>query len=106
MTTFDERERAFENKFQHDEELLFRIRAKRDKLVGLWAAGLLGLADDEAAAYAARIVDQDFGTAGPHNIRDRILSDLQAQNVDISDHRVDKEMENLLAVARDKVMNG
>lgn len=106
MTTFDERERAFENKFQHDEELLFRIRAKRDKLVGLWAAGLLGLVEADAEAYARQIIDQDFGAAGPHDIRDRIVADLKAQQVDISEHRIEKEMERLLDVARERVMKG
>lgn len=106
MTTFDERERAFENKFQHDEELLFRIRAKRDKLVGLWAAGLLGLVEGDADDYARQIIDQDFGTAGPHNIRDRIFGDLKAAQVDISEHRVEKEMDRLLDVARERVMKG
>lgn len=106
MTTFDERERAFENKFQHDQELLFRIRAKRDKLVGLWAAGLLGLVEGDAEAYARQIIDQDFGTPGVHDIRDRIVADLKAQQVDISEHRVEKEMERLLDVARERVMNG
>lgn len=106
MTTFDERERAFENMFQHDEELLFRIRAKRDKLVGLWAADLLGLTEDDADAYAKQIIDQDMSTKGPHDIRDRIVADLKAQNVDISDHRVEKEMDHLLSVAREQVMKG
>lgn len=106
MTTFDERERAFENKFQHDEELLFRIRAKRDKLVGLWAAGLLGLVEGDADAYARQIIEQDMETKGPHDIRDRIVADLKAAQVDISEHRVEKEMEHLLDVARERVMNG
>lgn len=104
MTTFDERERAFENKFQHDQDLLFRIRARRDKLAGLWAADLIGLKGAEADAYARQILDADFGTAGPHDIRNRLIADLQARNVDISDHRVDKELDHILAVAREQVM--
>ena len=75
MTTFDERERAFENKFQHDQDLLFRIRARRDKLAGLWAADLIGLKGAEADAYARQILDADFGTAGPHDIRNRLIAD-------------------------------
>jgi hypothetical protein len=106
MTTFDERERAFENKFQHDEELLFRIRAKRDKLVGLWAAGLLGLKEGDADAYAQQIIEQDMETKGPHDIRDRIVADLKAAEVDISEHRVEKEMDHLLNIARERVMKG
>lgn len=106
MTTFDERERAFENKFQHDEELLFRIRAKRDKLVGLWAAELLGLKEADADAYARQIIDHDIETKGPHDIRDRIVADLKAAQVDISEHRVEKEMDHFLNLAREKVMKG
>lgn len=104
MTTFDERERAFENKFQHDQDLLFRIRARRDKLAGLWAADLIGLKGAEADAYARQILDADFGTAGPHDIRNRLIADLQARNVDVSDHRVDKELDRILTVAREQVM--
>ncbi|WP_029007044.1 DUF1476 domain-containing protein [Azospirillum halopraeferens] len=104
MTTFDERERAFENKYQHDQELLFRIRARRDKLAGLWAAGLLGLNGADADAYARQIIDADFGTAGPHDIRDRLLKDLKDRGVDISEHRIEKEMDALLAAAREQVI--
>lgn len=103
MTTFDERERAFENKYQHDQELLFRIRARRDKLAGLWAAGLLGLTGADADAYARQIIDADIATIGPHDIRDRLLKDLKDRGVDISEHRVEKEMDSLLAIAREQV---
>lgn len=104
MTTFDERERAFENKFQHDQDLLFRIRARRDRLAGLWAAGLLGLSGADADAYARQILDADIGTAGQHDIRDRLAGDLHAKGVDISDHRVEKELAALLDVARQQVV--
>lgn len=103
MTTFDERERAFENQYQHDQDLLFRIRARRDKLAGLWAADLLGLKGADADAYARQIVESDFGTVGPHDIHERLAKDLHAQGVDISDHRVDKELIHLLEVAAKQV---
>lgn len=103
MTTFDDREKAFENKFQHDEDLLFRIRMRRDKLAGLWAAGLMGLNGAEAEAYARQIVEVDIGTPGPHDIRDRLSTDLRAKGVDISDHRVEREMAELLERARRQV---
>ena len=104
MTTFDERERAFENKFQHDQDLMFRIRARRDKLAGLWAADLMGLRGADADAYAKQVVATDFGTAGPHDIRTRLCEDLHGKGIDISDHRVDRELERLLAVAHDQVV--
>ena len=105
MTTFDERERAFENQFQHDQDLLFRIRARRNKLAGMWAAGLLGLSGGEADAYARQIIDADIGTAGPHDIRDRLIKDLTDRGVDISEHRVEKELERLRDVARQQVVS-
>lgn len=104
MTTFDERERAFENKFQHDQDLLFRIRARRDKLAGLWAAGLMGLGGADAEAYARQILDADIAAKGPHDVRARIVADLHARRVDLSEHRIDKELEHLLSVAREQVM--
>ena len=64
MTTFDDRENAFEAKFAHDSEMQFRAEARRNKLVGLWAAGLLGKAEDAAAAYALEVVSADFEEAG------------------------------------------
>ena len=104
MTTFDERERAFENKFQHDQDLLFRIRARRDKLAGLWAADLMGLRGADADAYARQIVEADFSAVGPHEIRTRIANDLHGKGIDISDHRVERELERLLAMAHDQVV--
>ncbi|HYD71265.1 DUF1476 domain-containing protein [Azospirillum sp.] len=104
MTTFDERERAFENKYQHDEELLFRIRTRRDKLAGLWAADLLGLTGPAADDYVRQIIDTDIDTTGPHDIRDRLCADLKERGVDISEHRVEREMERLLDLARQQVV--
>lgn len=103
MTTFDDREKAFENKFQHDQDLLFRIRARRDKLAGQWAAGLMGLTGADADAYVRQIVDTDIATTGPHDILEKISADLHAKGVDLSDHRVEKELANLLDVARQQV---
>lgn len=103
MTTFDDRERAFENKFQHDQDLLFRIRARRDRLAGLWAADLMGLHGGEADAYARELVETDFG-AGPQDLRTRLVGDLQGKGIDVSAHRVEKELENLLRIAHDQVV--
>ena len=104
MTTFDDREQAFENKFQHDEALLFRIRARRGRLAGEWAADLMGLTGAEATAYAREIVDTDIATLGPHDIRNRLCTDLHACGVDISDHRMDKQMTQLMDLARQQEM--
>lgn len=105
MTTFDDREKAFENQFQHDQDLLFRIRARRDKLAGLWAADLMGLKGTDAEAYARQTVDTDFGTAGPYELRARLLSELQGKGIDVSEHRIEKELQHLLQIAHDQVVS-
>ncbi|HYG87667.1 MAG TPA: DUF1476 domain-containing protein [Azospirillum sp.] len=104
MTTFDDREKAFEGKFQHDQDLLFRIRARRGRLAGLWAANLMGLRDAEAEAYARQLVESDIATSGPHEIRTRLLGDLHGKGIDISEHRVEKELEHLFQVAHSQVV--
>jgi hypothetical protein len=76
MTTFDDRENAFENKFAHDEELRFKAEARRNKLLGLWAAGLLGKSGDAAAAYAKEVVAADFEEAGDEDVYRKIAGDL------------------------------
>lgn len=104
MTTFEEREKAFENLFGHDQDLLFRIRARRDRLAGLWAAGLMGLQATEAEAYAKEIVDTDFGSAAGQNLGDRLHADLTAAGVEITPRRVAKELDALTTTARTQVM--
>lgn len=105
MTTFDEREQAFENKFKHDEEVQFRINARRAKLAGLWAAGLLGLTGDDAAAYAKQIVTVDFEEPGHKDIVRHILADFQAKGLDVSEHRIEKELDSLLDTARRQIQS-
>jgi len=103
MTTFDEREQAFENKFKHDQELLFRIYARRSKLIGLWAAEQLGLTGDDAEAYAKQIVAVDFEEPGHQDILRRLRADFDAKGLDISDHRIEKQMAQLLDTAREQI---
>lgn len=76
MTTFDEREHAFENKFAHDAEMQFKAEARRNKLAGLWAAGLMGLSGDEAAAYAMSVVQADFEEQGSEDVVRKLVADL------------------------------
>ena len=103
MTTFEERERAFENKFSHEQELLFKIQVRRARLLGLWAAEQMKFDKPEADAYARAIVDSDFEEVGVHDIVRRVCADLEHHGVDISRHRVEKEAEYLLVLARDQV---
>jgi hypothetical protein len=104
MTTFDERETAFENKFKHDKELEFRVTSRRNKLLGLWAAQLLGIDGADAEVYAKSVVASDFETPGDHDVLKKVLADFQAKNVDISDHRLRKHMDELLATAKQQIM--
>lgn len=82
MTTFDDRQQAFEAKFAHDEELKFRVLARRDKLVGLWAAGLLGKTGDDADAYAKQVILSDLEEAGDADIIRKLVADLAPVGID------------------------
>jgi hypothetical protein len=76
MTTFDERENAFESKYAHDAEMQFKADARRNKLLGLWAAGLMGKSEAEATAYAAEVVKSDFEEAGHEDVYRKVSGDL------------------------------
>ena len=76
MTTFDDRETAFEAKFAHDAEMQFRAEARRNKLLGLWAAGLLGKQGEEARAYAIQVIESDFAEAGDEDVYRKLSADL------------------------------
>ena len=76
MSTFDDRENAFENKFAHDEEMKFKAEARTNKLLGLWAAELLGKSGDDAAAYASEVVKADFEEAGHEDVVRKVAADL------------------------------
>lgn len=99
MTTFDEREKAFERKFAHDEELKFRSMARRNKLLGLWAAEKLGLEGEEAENYAKSVVKADFAEPGDEDVFRKIRADFDAKGVQQSDHQIRRTMQELLAEA-------
>jgi hypothetical protein len=104
MTTFDDRQRAFEDKFKHDQDLQFRVVNRRNKLMGLWAASELGKSGDAATAYAKEVVLADFEVPGPDDVVRKIVQDFKAAGVDISEHRIRKHLEDLMAVAKEQVM--
>lgn len=106
MSTFDEREKSFENKFKLDEEFKFKATARRNKLLGLWAADLLGLNDAEAQAYAQEVVKSDFERPGDEDVLEKVFGDLQAKGVDTSEHIVRKHMDELLTQAMQQVHDG
>lgn len=103
MTTFDERESSFEAKFKHDKELQFKVTARRNKLLGLWAANLLGIHGAEAESYAKDVVKSDFASPGDHDVLHKVLGDFQTRKVEMSEHRLRKQMDDLMRVATDQI---
>ncbi|MCL7465754.1 DUF1476 domain-containing protein [Phaeovulum sp. NW3] len=102
MTTFDDRENAFENKFAHDAELQFKAEARRNKLLGLWAAGLLGKSGAEAEAYAKEVIAADFQEAGHEDVYRKVAGDLGDR---ADETTIRTRMEELMAEAKRQIMN-
>jgi hypothetical protein len=105
MASFDDRKKGFEEKYKHDKELAFKVNARRNKLLGLWAAQELGVPAAEAEAYAKSVVMADFEKPGDDDVVEKILADAKAKGVDISEHRVRKHMNDLLEAARQQIMS-
>jgi hypothetical protein len=105
MSTFDRREEAFENKFAHDEELRFKAVARRNKLLGLWAAEKLGLDADKAQDYAKEVVRSDFEEPGEEDVFRKIRKDFDDAGVDQSDHQIRRTMDELLQQAAEQIQN-
>ena len=99
MTTFDKREEGFEKKFALDEEKKFKAEARRNKLLGLWAAEKLGLAGDAASAYAKEVVASDFEEAGDADVVRKVVGDLTAKGIAITEQQVRAKMDELMAAA-------
>lgn len=99
MTTFDERQKGFERKFAHDEELKFKATARRNKLLGLWAAEKMGLAGDEAQAYAREVVKADLAEPGEEDVFRKVRGDFDAKGVDQSDHQIRSMMAEMMGEA-------
>jgi hypothetical protein len=105
MTTFDKRQEGFEKKFAHDEELRFKATARRNKLLGLWAAEKMGLSGAEADAYAKEVVRSDFEEAGEDDVFRKIRKDFDAKKVSQSDHQIKRTMDELMGAAMDQLKN-
>jgi hypothetical protein len=103
MTTFDKREEGFEKQFAHDEELKFKATARRNKLLGLWAAEKLGLTGAEAEAYAKGVVMADLEATADHDIFRKIRKDFDDKGVNLSDHQIRRTMDELTARAVSEV---
>lgn len=104
MTTFDDREHAFEAKFARDEDMAFRITARRNKLLGQWAAAKMGLTPEETDAYAKAVVQADFEEAGDEDVIRKLLGDMLAANVEIDDATVRRAIEEQTVEARRQLM--
>ncbi len=102
MTTFDERDKGFENKFAHDEELTFKIHARRNKLLGLWAAACLGKKGADAEQYAKEILLADF--VSHSDVVNKLLKDFMNAGIKMNDNEIHAEMERLMPIATKQVM--
>lgn len=103
MSTFDKREKGFEGKFAHDQELQFKAEARRNKLLGLWAAEQMGLTGDEAAAYAKEVIKADFQEPGDEDVFRKVREDFDAKGVEQSDHQIRRTMDELMQTAMEQI---
>jgi hypothetical protein len=102
-SSFDKREQGQEAKYAHDREVAFKVSARRNKLLGLWAAELMGLAGADAEAYAKQTVMADFDEPGDDDVFRKVKADLAAANVDVSDHDLRRKMDGLVRVASEQI---
>jgi len=105
MADFNEREKAFEAKFKLDEELRFKATARRNRLLGVWAAEKMGLSESEGEAYAKEVVKADFQAPGDDDVLQKVLADLQGKGVETSERLLRKHMDELMGVAVEQVQS-
>jgi hypothetical protein len=106
MNTFDDRKKGQESKFAFDEEMRFKATARRNKLLGRWAAEKMGLSGDAVESYAKDVVASDFEEAGDDDVVRKVLADFKAKKVDQSEHQVRRTMDELMATAIDQIKAG
>ena len=104
MTTFDGREKDFEARFKHDQELQFKVKARRNRLLGLWAAEQMGLSGEAANAYAKEVVDAEFH-GGDRHVIEKIIADLGAKGHAVSEAQVKFELDHLADQAKQQIMH-
>ncbi len=104
MTGLEDRERQFEQEFAHNEELRFKTRARRNKLVGLWVAAQMGLSGEEAEQYALSLVSADLQEPGDQDVIRKILADLKARGIEMDPHRIERELARCMDEARRQIM--
>lgn len=106
MTTFDDREHGFENKFAHDQELEFRAMSRRNKLAARWAAGLMGLEGEHVEDYVKAVVRSEIDQPGAEDVFRKLTLDLKAAGTHVTETEVRSRMEELLALAREQIRTG
>lgn len=104
MTSLDDRKSAFENKFAHDQDLRFRVESRRTKLLGHWAAGVMGLSGDAVEQYARSLVAADMAEAGSDDVRRKLVADLAAKGLSPESVQLDHKMAEFLEVAKTQIM--
>ena len=104
MSGFDERQKGFEKKFEKDQEFQFKATARRNRLLGLLAAGLMGITGEAAEAYAKEVVKADLEKPGEDDVIDKVMGDFKAKGVAQSEHQLRRKMDELLGVARQQLM--
>ena len=105
MSGINDRGDAFENKFAHDEALKFKAEARRNKLLGLWAAEKMGKNDDQAAEYAKEVIRSDFEEPGDEDVFRKVRGDFDSAGIDQSDHQIRRTMDELMAKAIDQIQS-
>jgi len=105
MTTFDDREAAFEKKYDHDAEIQFKVEARRNRLLGLWAAAKMGISGDAAQTYAKSVVVEDLKEAGDQDVLRKVAADLEAKGAGVPEADLRRKMGELLAEAKAQVMS-
>ncbi len=105
MSTFDKRKEGFENKFAHDADLRFKAEARRNKLLGAWAAELMGLKGSEATAYGSELIKADMQEAGDDDVFRKLRADLDARKVEQSDHQIRRTMDEMMVKAVEEIQS-
>jgi hypothetical protein len=103
MTTFDEREKGFESKYKRDQELQFKVVARRNKLLGLWAAAKMGISGADAEAYAKEVVMADFEKPGEEDVVEKVMRDFTSKNTAVAETELRVEMARLMETARQQI---
>jgi hypothetical protein len=105
MPSFADREKEFETRFKHDEELRFKVTARRNRLVGLWAAEKMGLSGDAADAYAKSVIAAEFDKGGDKHVVEKVLADLTAKGQAVTAAQVQFELNHFAETAKRQVMS-